>query len=267
MSAYTLITGASTGFGEAFAKELAARKKNLVLVARSEDKLRALAEALCKGHGIDARVFPQDLSTLNGAEQVFQFCQEEKFDIELLINNAGFGYIGEFDEQPLEAIEQMMLLNNLTAAKLARLFAPALVARAANADGRRGGMMNVASVAAFNAIPTFAVYAATKAFLLSLSEALNEELSPKGVTVTAICPGFTDTPFLGKVGQSRQRTLFPLEKTEIVVKTALRAFEQGKSVAITSGWYRAAIFAERFLPRRWAAKVARKVLKLSQEKK
>ncbi len=267
MLAYTLITGASMGFGEVFAKELAARKKNLVLVARSEDKLRALAGDLHTAHGIDVQVFPQDLTQLNGAEQVFEFCQQGKLDVDLLINNAGFGYVGEFYEQPLENIQQMMLLNNLTAVKLARLFTPSLVARATDESGRRGGIMNVASVAAFNAIPTFAVYAATKAFLLSFSEALNEELSPKGVTVTAICPGFTDTPFLGKVGQQRHKTLFPLEKTEEVVKTALRAFEQRKSFTITSGWYRATIFSERFLPRRWAAKVAQKVLNHSQAKK
>ncbi len=162
----TLITGASTGIGTCFAEEYAKRKHNLVLVARSGDKLQALAKRLSEAHGIAAHVFVQDLSKPDSAEKVVRFCDEQNLEIELLINNAGFGMIGEFLSHDVSRLEEMMTLNAVTLVKLSRLFGAKFAAR------KSGGIINVASTAAFQPVPNMAVYAATKAFVLNFSEAI-----------------------------------------------------------------------------------------------
>lgn len=191
----TLITGASTGIGTSFAEEYAKRNHNLVLVARSEDKLQALAKRLSEAHGISAHVFAQDLSKPDSAEKVVQFCDEKNLQIDLLINNAGFGMLGDFLSHELSRLEEMITLNALTLVKLSRLFATKF------AERKSGGIINVASTAAFQPVPNMAVYAATKAFVLSFSEAIAFELKEKGVRVMALCPGGTDTHF------SKKRTM------------------------------------------------------------
>lgn len=247
---FTLITGASTGIGAEFAKQYAAKKKSLILVARSHDKLSALAHDLRQAFGIEAKVFAQDLSRPDGAERVFEFCKAQNAAIDLLINNAGVGLSQKFQHQQLADIESMIRLNLLTTVKLTHLFLPEFLAK------KQGGVINVASVAAFQGTPNMCVYAATKAFVLSFSEALAEELRGSGVRVMALCPGGTATPFFENAGYKQERFKLPLQTPNEVVKAGIAAFERGKS-SVVSGWLnKALVFTERLTPRWLNTKLA-----------
>ncbi|MCS6988204.1 MAG: SDR family oxidoreductase [Chloroherpetonaceae bacterium] len=251
----TLITGASTGIGACFADAYARRKHNLVLVARSEDKLNALAKRLSEANGIDALVFAQDLSKPDSAEKVLAFCDEKKLDVDLLINNAGFGMMGEFLSHDLSRLEQMVTLNALTLMKLSRLFAERFARK------RSGGIINVASTAAFQPVPQMAVYAATKAFALSFSEAIAFELKEKGVRVMALCPGGTDTPFFDNANYERSKLMIPLEKPEDVVRTCIEAYERGESVVVSGFMNKLMVNSSRFAPRSLVTAIAGSIFK------
>ncbi|MFN3386327.1 MAG: SDR family NAD(P)-dependent oxidoreductase [Candidatus Thermochlorobacter sp.] len=240
---FTLITGASTGIGAEFAKQYAAKKRSLILVARSQDKLCALAQDLQQAFGVEVKTFAQDLSKPDGAERVFEFCKAQNVGIDLLINNAGVGLSQRFQHQQLAEIESMIRLNLLTTVKLTHLLLPEFLAR------KQGGIINVASVAAFQGTPNMCVYAATKAFLLSFSEALAEELRGSGVRVMVLCPGGTATAFFQNAGYKQERFKLPLQTPSEVVKVGIAAFERGKT-CVVSGWLNnALVFAERFTPR------------------
>lgn len=231
---FTLITGASTGIGAEFAKQYAAKKKSLILVARSQDKLCTLAQDLQQAFGIEVKTFAQDLSKPDGAERVFEFCKAQNVEIDLLINNAGVGLSQKFQYQQLAEIESMIRLNLLTTVKLTHLLLPEFLAR------KQGGIINVASVAAFQGTPNMCVYAATKAFLLSFSEALAEELHGSGVRVMVLCPGGTATRFFQNAGYKQERFKLPLQTPSEVVKVGIAAFERGKTCVI-SGWLNKAL--------------------------
>jgi len=251
----TLITGASTGIGTSFAEALAKRNHNLVLVARSEDKLHALGKRLSEAHGITAHVFAQDLSKPDSAEKVVQYCDEKHVQIDLLINNAGFGMMGEFATHDVSRLEQMVTLNVLTVMKLSRLFATKFVER------KSGGIINVASTAAFQPVPNMAVYAATKAFVLSFSEAIAFELKEKGVRVMALCPGGTDTPFFDNANYERSKLMIPLEKPEDVVKTCIEGYEQGETVVVSGAMNKLMVNSSRFVPRGIVTAIAGSIFK------
>lgn len=250
-----LITGASTGIGASFAEEYAKRKHNLVLVARSEDKLQTLAKRLSETHGITAQVLAQDLSTPDSAEKVARFCNEKNLGIDLLVNNAGFGMLGEFLSHEVSRLEEMMTLNVLTLVKLSRLFA------AKFAERRSGGIINVASTAAFQPVPNMAVYAATKAFVLSFSEAIAFELKEKGVRVMALCPGGTDTPFFDNAQYERSKLMIPLEKPEDVVKTCIEGYERGETVVVSGVMNKLMVSSSRFVPRGVVTAIAGSIFK------
>src|SRR4028119_925016 len=189
-----LITGASAGIGAAFAQELAARQTNLVLVARSEVKLQQLAQQLQEQYKIQVDVIVQDLTEPKAAKTVFDIVTEKGLTIDLLINNAGFGEYGDFAELNGEQQVKMIQLNILALVDLTHHFLPGMRQR------RSGGIINMSSVAAFQPMPYFSVYAATKAFVLSFSEALWAENYRYGVHVLAVCPGPTETNFFQEAG-------------------------------------------------------------------
>jgi short-subunit dehydrogenase len=222
-----LITGASSGIGEAFAQILAARGMNLILVARSEEKLRVLAQALSQQHGIRTEAIPVDLCRQGAIQEIARQTQERGIPVDLLVNNAGFGTFGRFDTiDPLREHEEIKL--NVTAlVDLTHVFLPAMVQR------KEGGIINVASIAAFQPVSYQAVYGATKAFVLSFSLALWAEYRQLGVHVVALCPGATATNFFSTVGSDDLvRAMGRMQRPEPVVMTGLHALEQGQPYAI-----------------------------------
>src|SRR6266702_1857352 len=189
-----LITGASSGIGEAFAQILAARGMHLVLVARSADKLRALAQALSEQHGICADVVSVDLCREGAAQEVYRQTQALGVPVDLLVNNAGFGTYGGFDTLAPEREHEEVMLNVTALVDLTHAFVPAMAGR------KDGGVINVASIAAFQRLPYDAVAGASKAFVLSFSLALWAEYRKVGVRVLALCPGPTATNFFTILG-------------------------------------------------------------------
>lgn len=221
-----LITGASSGIGEAFAHILAARGMHLVLVARSADKLRARAQALSEQHGIRADVIPADLCRAGAAQEVHQQTQEVGVAVDLLVNNAGFGTYGHFDTLAPEREHEEIMLNITALVDLTHAFVPAM------AERKAGGIINVASIAAFQAVPYQAVYGASKAFVLSFSLALWAEYRKLGVRVVALCPGPTATNFFTILGADEVPMLSKMHTPEAVVMAGLRALERGRPYAV-----------------------------------
>jgi short-subunit dehydrogenase len=247
---YALITGASRGIGEAFARRVAARGQDLILVARSEDKLKALAEELTAQHHVQVRVIAMDLAQHHAAESLFAETERRGLIVDLLINNAGFARVGSFAEIPFDVQASMVRLNVNTLLELTRLYLPAMRQR------RRGGVINVASNSAFQPVPYMAVYAATKAFVLHFSEAVAEEVAADGVTVMALCPGATATDFWHLAGKWEDRLSF-MATPDRVVTAALRAFDHHKSSFVPGFLTKIVAFAaSRLGPRRLVARIA-----------
>jgi uncharacterized protein len=217
----TLITGASAGLGAEFARQCAARGEALALVARRLDRLDALKAEL----GGDIRLFAADLSAPDAAERLIEQLAAAGLEVGTLINNAGFGLAGRFAAQPPERQLAMVDLNMRTLTALCRAVLPAMVARG------RGGILNVASTAAFQPGPGMAVYYATKAYVLSLTEALHQELKGKGVHVTALCPGPTATEFfeVAEVTGLLPRIAVPAAG---VVRAGLSGLDRNKAVVV-----------------------------------
>jgi len=238
----TLITGASSGIGEAFARRLAERGDNLLLVARSEDKLINLCNALGRSSSIHAQYFAIDLSKPESAARLFEETERRDLQINFLINNAGFGSRGEFATLPLETELNIIDLNVRSLVELTHRYLQPMRAR------KQGTILNVASTAAFQPVPYMTTYAATKAFVLSFSEALWEENRAHGIQVMALCPGVTETGFF--VASKMDRPPARVSQTaEEVVDTALRALKRGKSHVI-SGWTNFFVTeSERIMPR------------------
>jgi short-subunit dehydrogenase len=249
-----LITGASGGIGEAFARQLAARGRDLILVARNDAKLRALAEDLSFKHGVQTHVIAADLAQPSAAQPVFAETERLGLAVDLLINNAGYGKGGEFTELPFDVQANMVRLNVNTLMELTRLYLPAMRQR------KRGGVINVGSTASWQPVPFMSVYGATKAFVLSFSEALAEEVRAEGITVMALCPGATATGFQSTAGVwEEQRSTMPTP--DEVVTDTLRAFERRQSSFIHGFQNRAmAFFASRLLPRRLVARMAARMV-------
>lgn len=247
---YVLITGASSGIGKAFAEEYASRGHNLILVARSKEKLGSVADHLENTYSIDVRTFQQDLSFSDSAEKVFDFCNHEKLAVGTLVNNAGFGLDGAFDSVPLDKLEEMVVLHNLTLMKLTRLFLPQMKSR------NQGAIINLSSIVAFQGVPYNAVYAATKAFVLTFSESIREELRHSGIRVFALCPGLTETDIFDRTGINPHLTLMPVGPAEPVVKTALRALEKNKPYTVPGFINKLLIHGGRMLPRTVMLKIA-----------
>ncbi len=250
----TLITGASSGIGEVFARKLAARGENILVVARSRDKLSALCDELKRDHKIDAQYVVLDLTQTGACEHLFQATVERNFDVETLINNAGFGSMGDFTALDIARELSMIDLNVKALVELTYRFIVPMRER------KRGAIINVASTAAFQPVPFMATYAATKAFVLSFSEALWEENRAHGIKVMALCPGVTETSFFEAAGIEKP-PMRAVQTPQKVVDTALAGLEGGKS-HIISGWMNyLMIESERLVPRSLVARAVGRALR------
>lgn len=252
----TLITGASSGIGEEFARRLAAKGENVVLVARSEDKLKSLCDELGRAHQVNAQYVAQDLAEDGAAKKLYAETERRGLTIETLINNAGFGAMGDFARLDVERALQMIDLN------IKALTALTFYYLAPMRERRRGAIINVASTAAFQGVPYMAVYAATKAFVLSFSEALWEENRAHHIHVMALCPGVTETNFFEAAQSGAGRPPMRVAQTpQQVVETALRGLKRGRS-HIISGWANYFMTeAERLAPRSLVERVAGKAMR------
>lgn len=253
MQRTALITGASSGIGLELARLFAADKWDLALVARSEGKLNELAAELQTAHGITARVTAADLAKRDAPEQIMEALRGA--EIEALVNNAGFGLGGEFAETDLNAELEMIQVNVTALTHLTKLVLPSMIAR------RRGAILNVASTAAFQPGPLMAVYYATKAYVLSFSEAIADELRNSGVTVTALCPGPTDTGF-ASVAKTEASMLFTMMRpadAKSVARAGYEGMKSGKRIVIPGAKNKLLAQSIRVSPRRLVTTIVRKM--------
>jgi len=249
-----LITGASAGIGEEFARRLAGLGSNLLLVARSAQKLQALSDELSKAHSIRAGYIALDLSIDGAGGELYGQVERQGLAIDLLINNAGFGSFGEFAALPLDRELQMLHLNIVTLADLTHRFLRPMIER------ESGAIINVASTAGFQPVPYMANYAATKAYVLNLSEALWAESRKHGVTVMALCPGATETDFFEAASMKSPPPKRILQTPREVVDAALDGLARGRS-HVVSGWTnKLLVLSERLAPRRMIVSIAAKML-------
>ncbi|HEU5236083.1 MAG TPA: SDR family oxidoreductase [Pyrinomonadaceae bacterium] len=256
----TLITGASWGIGEAFARKLAARGNNLLLVARSEDRLITLCNELGRSQKIRADYFAIDLSEPDAPQRLFEEAQKRELEIDLLVNNAGFGSMGEFAKLDLANELKMIDLNVRALIELTYRFIQPM------REKKGGAIINVASTAGFQPVPFMANYSATKAFVLSFSEALWEENRRYGIKVMALCPGVTETHFFEASRMERPPARFS-QTPEEVVDVALRGLARGKS-SVISGWTNALITeSERVLPRKFVLRTVGAIMRSQNEKR
>ena len=225
-----LITGASSGFGEEFARQYAEKGHSLVLVARRLDRLQALAETLRKQFGVQVDVEQVDLSDLAAIGQLQERLREQGIVIDILINNAGHGLQGPFADAPLDSVLSMLQLDVASLTAVTHVFAQDMRKR------RTGKILLVASMLAYQGVENFAVYSAAKAYVLRLGEALHRELKRDGITVTTLCPGMSDTGF-AKAAQQKITTTLKLlmMKPELVVRVGIRALHAGR-ISVVPGW-------------------------------
>ncbi|WP_369790357.1 SDR family NAD(P)-dependent oxidoreductase [Rouxiella sp. WC2420] len=249
-----LITGASSGIGQVFAEKLAAKGVSLVLVARNQSKLQALANKLAKQHGIATLVITQDLSASDATPSILDQLNEAKLSPDILINNAGFATYGVFDQLLLDRQREEIQINCLSPVELTHALLPAMIKRG------DGAVINVASTAAMQPDPYMAIYGATKAFLLSFSEALWAENRQRGVRVLALCPGATDTAFFDVVN-AEEASVGKRMKADTVVNLALKALDEQRNYLITgcNNWLLGQL--QRFVTRRRLLLIAEKILR------
>ncbi|KOF18478.1 short-chain dehydrogenase [Ensifer adhaerens] len=239
-----LITGASSGLGLEFAELLAAQKVNLVLAARRREPMEKLAGDLRRKHGVDILVEPIDLAAPGAAGRLKSSLDERALKIDILVNNAGYGLHGEFLETPLERTTDMIQLNITALTELSYVFGRDMAAQGS------GQILLIASLLAFQPVPNFAAYAATKSYVLAFGEALHDELRPQGVIVTSLCPGHTETGFDAAAGAPVSATLRLLTmKPRPVAVTGLRALSQGQASVIAGFMNNIVAFSHRLTPR------------------
>ncbi|HLA17970.1 MAG TPA: SDR family oxidoreductase [Dehalococcoidia bacterium] len=249
-----LITGASGGIGGAFARQLAKRGHDLVLVARRRDRMEKLATELADAHGVEVEVVEADLAKDGDVSSVEE--RVRRGDIDLLVNDAGFGTRGEFVGLPLARELEELDVNVRALMRLTHAALGPMVERG------RGGVINVASTGAFQPVPHMATYAATKAFVLHFSEALHEEVKGKGVTVTCLCPGPVKTEFQEVAGvNDRSVPSMAWKSTDDVVESALKAVSARRAITVPGALNRATATAVKLMPRFVARRVAGSMFK------
>ncbi len=245
---HALITGASAGIGRELARQLGGRATKLVLVARRQERLEELRTELLDQHPrLQVEVRSADLSRGEAVDELLAWLEAQDSAIDLLINNAGLGDLGAFATSDSEKLDSMMQVNMVALTRLTRGLLPAMIER------KRGAILNVSSSASFLSIPGFAVYAATKAYVTSLSDALRSELRGTGVSVTALCPGPVDTEFT-EVAQRTPEGTIPSPKmahvsVEIVVKAGLRGIERNQAIVIPGAVMKFGMTLVRLAPR------------------
>ncbi|QPC84557.1 SDR family oxidoreductase [Phototrophicus methaneseepsis] len=249
-----LITGASSGIGAEFARALAARHMNLVLVARSTGRMNALATELQQQYGIQADVITADLSKEGIAQYILQEVQERQLNIDLLINNAAFGLFGRFETLSIEQEHQQMMVGVVAVVDLTHALLSQLLKNPAES-----AIINVASMAAFNPTPYMTVYGASKAFILSFSLALAEEYRQQGLHVLTLCPGATETAFFetsGEMAGSEEKRT-PMQ----VVNTGLQALEAGQTFAVDGRRNRLMASLSNLLPDPFTARIMERMVR------
>ena len=247
-----LITGASGGIGLELAHVFAEHGHDLVLVARREVKLQALADELTERHGIDTRVIVQDLTEPHAPENLYNALQEQGINIDFLVNNAGFATYGKFYELDTERELAMLQLNAVALTHLTRKFLPDMVKRG------HGGIMNVASTAAFMPGPLMAVYYASKAYVLSFSEAIANELKDTGVSVTTLCPGPTESDFQSRAKMEDSKLVQGgLMDARAVAVEGYEALMKEQTVVVPGVTNKLSIVLPRFLPRKLVTNIVR----------
>ena len=249
-----LVTGASIGIGREIAVLLAQQGHDLVLAARSTDKLEALAAELRAQYGAASTVITTDLGRPGSAQALFDAVTARGIHVDVLVNNAGFGLKGRFLGLSLAEQQEMIQLNISSLTELSWLFGRAMAQRG------HGRILNIGSIASFQPGPEFTVYAATKAYVLSFSEALDAELRPQGVNVTALCPGAVQTNFHDRAGNDSKLLLATIMPVAPVARAGVRALFAGRPVVIPGWLNRLAVFAVRFTPRRLVTAVSYRMI-------
>jgi short-subunit dehydrogenase len=244
-----LVTGASAGIGEVFARGLARRNWDLVLVARRIDRLEAIASGLADSYGVTAKAIQADLSDPATPQTIADRLAEQDLRVDYLVNNAGFGLSGAFAAQDYARVEAMLRVNIDAVVKLTHLFLPRMI------EHHRGHILNVASMGGFQPVPYFSVYAAAKAFVLHFTEGLAEELGGTGVTATCLCPGPTSTEFNEVAGVDSDLGRFLYQSPEAVVDAALAAVDRRETTVIPGAFNALHFAGVRLSPRTLTRKV------------
>ena len=254
MSQTALITGASSGIGLELAKSFAQSGHNLILVARTESKLEDLRNQLMQQHSVHVELIVADLAQVDAAAKLVKEIDRRKLVVDILVNNAGFGELGQFNEISIERQLNMIQLNVVTVVHLAKLLLPEMLKR------KRGGILNVASTAAFQPGPNMAIYYATKAFVLSFSEAIHEELLGTGVKVVCLAPGPTETGF-GEDSGMNDTKIFSANAMSAakVAQVGAKAFESNRAIAIPGLKNRIGTLLARIAPRAVTRKIVKKL--------
>jgi uncharacterized protein len=249
-----LITGASSGIGCELARLFAADKSDLVLVARRQEKLDQLAAELYRKHGVQVRVLTRDLTDPHSPQAIFDALAAESVTVDVLVNNAGFGAAGSVADLPLEKQRDMIQVNITALTHLARLFLPGMIER------RSGGILNVGSTAGFQPGPYLAVYYATKAYVLSFTEALAEEVVGTGVRITCLTPGATATEFAA-AANLENKLLFRLGAMDVrtVAQAGYQGFRRGRLLVVPGLKNKLGVLAVRLTPRAWVRKVVKRL--------
>jgi len=240
---WALVTGASAGIGEAFAVELAASGVNLVLTARRKGRLEAISAKLTAAYKIQVRVIVADLEQPDAPERIFSETEGAGLDIDVLVNNAGFGYYGEFGKGDPVRQAAMVQVNCTAVVGLTNLYLPSMMRR------RRGDVLLVASTASYQPVAYLATYAATKVFDLFLAEAIAEEVKKYGIRVSALCPGHTESEFDEVAGISLDQKR-GFQTADIVARRGLEGLARGKHWVIPNLAGQVGVFVQRFVPRR-----------------
>ncbi len=253
---YALITGASKGIGKAIAEELASRKLNLLLVARSQALLESVSKDIIDKYKVQVDFFSIDLSSPNAAEKVFSWCNEKNYSVEVLVNNAGYGLSGPFEKYSIAENTNMMHVNMIAPVQLCQFFLPMLKQQ------KKGYILNIASSAAYQAVPYLSVYAGTKSFVLSWSRGLRQELKKTKVSVTCISPGATDTDFVvrAQIGKKGLKTAGKVNMSaNAVAKIAVESMLAGKTEVITGIINKLGAFIVWLLPKNLVETTAMKI--------
>lgn len=250
-----LVTGASSGLGVDFARHLAARGCNLILVARRENQLRAVQEEIRQRHSVDVQIIPMDLAADDAPQILYDQIRAEGKQVDVLINNAGYGLYGQFTEIEWEREKNMLELDIITLMHLTKLFVKDMVAR------NFGFILLVASIGAYQPSPLYASYSAAKSFVLNFGEALNYELRQTNVRCTVISPGITATEFLKVSGQ--QASLYQrlaMMKSEDVTRIGIESMLKGKPSVVPGRLNALSVWSNRLMPRRLSAAVAYRLM-------
>ena len=257
---YTLITGASTGIGYELAKLFAKDRHNLILVARDEGKLETAKNELSK-YNVEVKILSLDLSKSEDIQGLFNYVEMNKLNVDILVNNAGIGTFGDFSEIEWVKEEALIDINIKVLTKLTKYFLPKII------ECKNGGILNVASTAAFCSGPRMAAYYASKAYVLNLTEAIYEECKDSGIRISCLCPGPVKTTFQDKAGIKKSESAKKyLMDAEEVAKVSYKDFKKGKLIIIPGMKNKLLVIGNKLLPRRISRKIILKTNKKQGEK-